>query len=217
MHPRYSQQVLRNFIVFEGVDGAGSTTQGQLLVKNLHRAGRKALLTTEPTSGPIGNLVRQVLRGRLGDWGNPEQTDRQLAHLFAADRFDHLYNTVDGVERQIQSGFTVVSTRYFFSSYAYNARNPEAFELVGRLNQEFPLPELVVHLRVPMEVSLQRLHKRDMRELYEREDELVRVAEAYERIFEPIRDRVLEFETQDSPEQTAKNVFEGVAKRLGLG
>lgn len=217
MHPHYSAQTLRGFIVFEGLDGAGTTTQAQALVDGLKHSGRPALLTSEPTSGPIGSTIKLALRGRLATAPTREQVDRQLAYLFAADRFDHLYNGTDGIERQIAKGFTVVSTRYYFSSYAYNARTAADFDLVDRLNRDFPLPELVVYLRVPMEVSLDRLAKRDLREHYEREDELERVAGNFSRLFEPIHDRVLDFRSDGNKEELSAKILRAVQERLGKG
>ena len=214
MHPRYSSQTLPRFIVFEGLDGAGTTTQAQALVDGLNNSGHPAVMTSEPTTGPIGSMIRLILRGRLATADTRELIDRQLAYLFAADRFDHIYNSTDGVERQVAKGFTVVSTRYFFSSYAYNGRTAEDFDLVDRLNRDFPLPGLVVYLKVPMAVSLNRLAKRDVREHYEHEDELERVATNFNRLFEPIRDRVLEYNSDGNKEELAARILAEVTGRL---
>jgi dTMP kinase len=214
MQPHFSPETLENSVVFEGLDGAGSSTQARRLVERLHREGHPALLTSEPTGGPVGALIRMILRGRLRAAGNSAQTDRQLAHLFAADRFDHLYNEVDGIARQAQSGTIAVSARYYFSSYAYNARSEADFDLVDRLNRDFPLPQLVIYLRVPMELSLGRLKRRQLRELYEKEEELRRVEENYNLLFAPIRDRVLEFTTEGNLNETAEQIWDAVRARL---
>src|SRR5713101_5144548 len=79
------------FIVLEGIDGAGTTTQAQLLSAELRRDGHLVLTTREPSDGPVGTLIRQALTGRLS---LPERagplSDETLALLFAADRLDHL-------------------------------------------------------------------------------------------------------------------------------
>lgn len=212
--PSYSKEVLPGFIVFEGLDGAGSSTQAGLLQRNLEERGRRVVLQGEPTAGPIGNLIRQVMRGRLLVSADRGETERQLAYLFAADRHDHLYNATDGVLHLLGAGFLVISTRYFFSSHAYNASTPDRFDLVDRLNRDFPLPELVVYLTCPLELSLARLDQRDLKEFYERRDEQTRVREAYEAVLAPLGGRVLRFESDGDPERTAGEILAAVGDRL---
>ncbi|HMX62643.1 MAG TPA: hypothetical protein PKD58_06220, partial [Candidatus Sumerlaeota bacterium] len=110
-------------------------------------------------------------------------------------------------------GFVAISTRYFFSSYAYNARTEADFDLVDRLNRDFPLPQAIVYLKVPLDVALDRIGKRDVREFYEHEAELKRVAGNFDRILEPVRDRVVEVETNGDLHDCAQKVLAGV-KRL---
>jgi dTMP kinase len=105
------------FIVFEGLDGSGKSTQIQMLSKRLQDlgVGLKVYTTAEPTEGPIGTLIRQMLSGKM-------QTDqRALACLFAADRTDHLVNKSYGIKNKVDSGELVLCDRYYFSSYAYHA------------------------------------------------------------------------------------------------
>jgi len=208
--PRYSPETLPGFIVVEGLDGAGTSTQSELLRKRLRREGYNAELSAEPTNGPVGTLVRQIMRGRLNISADRLVTERQLAYLFAADRHDHLYNDVDGIAGLSARGIVAISTRYFFSSYAYNGRTMQAFDLVERLNADFPLPQAVVYLRVPVEVSLARLNKRDVREFYEHEDELRRVDAAFGSLFGAIRDRVVEVESVGDATEVSDRIAEGV-------
>src|SRR5438874_12719044 len=89
------------FIVFEGLDGSGSTTQANLLYERLVEHGRKAWLTSEPSSGPIRQLIRLFFSGRVVLPSDPAIRDRQFAYLFAADRFDHLHNATTGILRHL--------------------------------------------------------------------------------------------------------------------
>lgn len=207
--------VMEKFVVVEGLDGAGTTTQSALLESGLNARGIPAVLSMEPTAGPIGVLIKQIMRGRLRSTATREETESQLAYLFAADRFDHLYNDVDGVRASIERGRVAISTRYFFSSYVYNGRTPEKLDLVDRLNRDFPIPAVTVFLRVPLEVSLERLAHRDVREFYEQEAELRRVSEAYERIVEALGDRALVFESLGDAREVSSRIVEAVAARLG--
>ncbi|NOZ00603.1 MAG: dTMP kinase, partial [Deltaproteobacteria bacterium] len=84
------------FLVFEGIDGAGTTTQSRRLAQRLlaERPDLRVLVTAEPTDRPVGGMIRDVLGGRLagvGPTGDDAPFDRvALALLFAADRLDHV-------------------------------------------------------------------------------------------------------------------------------
>lgn len=170
------------FVVFEGLDGSGTSTQASLLEKAWLVSGRKVMLTCEPSPGPVGTLIRQAFKGRIKFPSDPEQFDRQMAYLFAADRFDHLYNDIDGVIPMMARGTSIISTRYYFSSFAYHCTNESHWELVHRLNDDFPQPDLLVYLRNPVDESIRRLERRCTLDSYEQPDKLAIVAENYERI-----------------------------------
>jgi dTMP kinase len=128
------------FIVFEGIDGSGKTTQVGRLAQKLQHAGVKIHTTFEPTNGPVGAILRQYLVQRVSF------DPRVLPYLYAADRADHLYNDKTGIERALASGVTVICDRYVLSSFAYQV--PEhSFELVEYLNRRFKIPDLTFFLR----------------------------------------------------------------------
>ena len=103
------------FIVLEGIDGSGKSSQTGPLVRRLEELGVPCRETREPTGGPVGSLIRQIFTGRA------TADNRVIAALYAADRLDHLVNEVDGLCAAIDRGITVVSDRYYFSSYAYHS------------------------------------------------------------------------------------------------
>src|SRR5690348_3104187 len=80
-----------SFIVLEGIDGCGSTTQAKLLTEALRARGRTVVATAEPSSGAIGKLIRQALSGQdpaiAFDWAT-------MALLFAADRVHHVQEVI---------------------------------------------------------------------------------------------------------------------------
>ena len=104
-----------HFLALEGIDGCGKSTQLALLANRLKAAGLPCVTTCEPTGGPIGKLLRQVLTGQV------KCDSRVVAPLFAADRLDHLLNEENGLCRAVEQGRTVLSDRYYFSSYAYQS------------------------------------------------------------------------------------------------
>lgn len=177
------------FIVFEGLDGSGTSTQAALLKDYLSTESSIAYLTSEPSDGPVGTMIRQAFKGRIGfskgvdSLGNGDLFDQQMAYLFAADRHDHLYNGIDGVFKLLATGASVISTRYFFSSYAYHCRTDDDFELVKRLNFKFPNPDLVIYLNNPVDVSIGRMSNRAFKDEYENAEKLRLVSKNYDRIF----------------------------------
>ena len=113
-----SGQTTGRFLALEGIDGSGKSTQLQLLLERLRARGVECCGTREPSDGPVGAMIRQILTGRV------TADNRVIAGLFAADRLDHLVNRRDGILEQVRSGVTVVTDRYYFSSYACCGRTP---------------------------------------------------------------------------------------------
>ena len=121
-----------------------------------------------------------------------------MAYLFAADRHDHLYNDVDGVFKLLENNYHVISTRYYFSSLAYNCDSVEQFDFIQKLNDRFPNPDLTIYIDLPIEVSLSRLQERSLQEIYETKAKLTKVREQYLQIFSTYEGRALSIDgTQD--------------------
>lgn len=179
------------FIVFEGIDGSGTSTQASLLRDALQAMSRPAILTAEPSEGPIGNMIRQAMKGRIRFATETEAFDAQMAYLFAADRHDHLHNPVDGVLKLVDEGKHVISTRYYFSSLAYHVGTDAEHAFVAGLNARFPAPDLVIYLRNRVELSIERMAARAHKDVYENPDKLTLVAQNYERIFSDYRGELL--------------------------
>ena len=164
--------VLKNFIVFEGIDGAGTSTQIKKLVES---DPQKYIATAEPTSGPTGKFLRQML---AGDFKVDERTN---AYLFAADRCQHIFGQ-GGVKDLCESGKIVVSDRYFFSSLAYQSVSC-GLELPMLLNSPFPLPDYLFFFDINPEVSLARVNARnESKEIYENIEAQKKIAVLYEKV-----------------------------------
>ncbi|NJK57170.1 MAG: dTMP kinase [Pleurocapsa sp. SU_5_0] len=188
----------RLFIVFEGIDSSGKTTQAELLKNSLIANQELAVISPEPSNGIIGNLIRQALKQRIIFSKDRDLFDRQMAYLFAADRHDHLYNDVDGVFKLIKDNYHVISTRYYFSSLAYNCDSIEEFDFIQKLNDRFPNPDLTIYIDIPIEVSLARLRNRSLQEIYETKVKLTKVREQYQKIFSAYQGQAIAIDgTQD--------------------
>jgi dTMP kinase len=140
------------FLVLEGIDGSGTTTQLDRAVAYVSSLGFPALPTREPSTGPIGRLLREALLGRLGLPEGASMDGRTMALLFAADRIDHLQREI---EPQLASGMTVISDRYLLSSLAYQAEEAEREWVLG-LARGILRPDLTLFLDLPVEVAAQR-------------------------------------------------------------
>jgi dTMP kinase len=202
------------FIVLEGIDGSGTSTQAELLKQYFQSQGDKAVISPEPSAGPIGNLIRDTLKQRIFFTSDRELFDEQMAYLFAADRHDHLYNDIDGVFKLIERGFQVISTRYYFSSLAYNCHTPEQFTFVSNLNNKFPNPDLVIYLDLPVDVSLSRLKERTLQEIYETQTKLNQVRSKYQHIFSEYQGVLLTIDGTDSKENIHQQIIKFIEVNL---
>jgi dTMP kinase len=190
------------FIVLEGLDGSGSSTQARKLVEYLSKhSERKVRLTSEPSGGPVGQMIRTGMSGRLKFSSDKHQFDRQMAYLFAADRYDHLHNETDGILGHIQRGYTVVSTRYYFSSFAYHCDTADDFQLVRKLNEDFPHPDITIFLDVPVTTSVSRLNTRSHLDQYENATKLTVVRENYHKFFSTYSGKLLWLNGEGSEEE----------------
>ena len=152
------------FVVVEGVDGAGTTTHTRLLLEGLRARGLPVHSTREPSDGPIGVQIRQVLTGRLvvpGIHGARPPSWTTMALLFAADRMDHIESTI---VPNLMDGVTVISDRYYHSSVAYQSitggGGDAPVRWVKALNQHARRPDLTIVLDLPPEVAARRRNER---------------------------------------------------------
>ncbi len=172
------------FIVLEGPDGAGITTQAALLRDGLVARGMKAFATKEPTGGPIGAVIRQALSHRLVYPPSQPVGDEVMALLYAADRLDHV--RADILPR-IEAGTHVICDRYRLSSYAYQGLTAGQ-EWVRALNSRAMPPDLTVFIDVPPEVSQRRIAARGgYVELYETDERLRPIYANYITLIEELR------------------------------
>ena len=196
-----------SFLAFEGIDGSGKTTQLALLKARLEAEGFTALCTKEPTDGPVGRLLRQVLTGEI------ELDERATVPLFAADRLDHLLNPVDGLCAALERGCNVLTDRYYFSSYAYQTTTGVPMERVIDANAECAAllrPTVTVFFDLDPEEALRRIAARRGRtELFETRERLTAVRQNYLAAFERLRDveNVLTVDAALSPQRVAEELW----------
>lgn len=169
------------FIVLEGLDGSGQSTQAGKLVDFLNRPEQKLKfghtgvhLTKEPTSSLIGGLIRSQLSH---EWKSSQEC---LQLLFSADRAHHLEKEIIPL---LDRGITVISDRYFFSTIAYGSLDIKDRDWLLNLNKNFILPDITFLLKVPSKVCIERIDKtRFSVTLFEQEEKLERVWGNFEKL-----------------------------------
>ena len=201
------------FFALEGIDGSGKSTQLPLLARRLEVLGRPCVQTREPTDGPIGKLLRQVLTGQV------VCDSRVVAPLFVADRLDHLLRQGDGLLALVEGGADVVCDRYYFSSYAYQSVDlPLEWVIeVNRPCADLLRPDATLFLDVDPELALERIARgRDHTELFETRERLTRTREQYFRAFEAEGDRETIFVLPGNlpPEELSQVIWDRVAPLL---
>lgn len=199
------------FIVLEGIDGAGTTTQAELLKDRLVTYGRRVVLTREPTRGPVGRFLRQALGGKLQEEGQPVELGwDSMALLFAADRMDHLRREV---LPELSRGAVVISDRYDLSSVIYqSATCPEGEQAIPwllALNERACRPDLTLVLDIdPDAAALRREARGEESEIYERGDLQRKLRDLYKSAQELLpADRIALLSGEGSREDVAARIF----------
>jgi dTMP kinase len=166
---RLSGGAVAVLIAFEGIDGAGKSTQIARLARWLEERGREVVTTREPTDGPWGQKIRVAAQS-----GRMAPADELAA--FIADRRDHVAAVIAPA---LAAGKVVLIDRYYISTAAYQgARGLDPAEIVAA-HDFAPAPDLVLIFDLPPAVGLERLRRRGPADLFEIEDELARVREIF--------------------------------------
>jgi dTMP kinase len=139
------------FIVIEGLDGSGKTTQATLLAEKLSKS-YKVHITAEPSNGKIGTFIRKAClyeQTRL-----PVEAE---ALLFAADRIEHMQKEV---RPALNEGKLVICDRYVYSTLAYQGSLGLSLEWIKTTNARALQPDFALFIDVPPEKVLGRLQRK---------------------------------------------------------
>ena len=149
--------------------------------------------------------------------GRIKADNRVIASLFAADRADHLLNDTDGICNQIEDGITVVTDRYYFSSYAYHSVDMDMDRVIAMnsVSSEVLKPTVTVFLDVPVALALERIAKnRFHTELFEKEERLTKVRENYFKAFDKLKDseNVVVIDADADEETVAERIWNAISE-----
>jgi len=159
------------FIVVEGLDGSGKSTQIKMLKEYLESKGEKVFMTAEPSEGRIGKTLREMLSEDI-------PTDMYFqAGMFLADRIDHCTNPENGIKKMLEEGYTVISDRYYYSTFAYQGTKSD-MDYIMKINLDCPAilrPDVCIFLDLNPEICKGRIDtNRGKTEMYEKNIEVMK-------------------------------------------
>jgi dTMP kinase len=199
------------FVVLEGIDGSGTTTQAARLTTRLADAGIAAELTKEPSEGPLGAVVRDAIEKRV------TLDETALALAFAADRADHLFNQDHGIAGRLEAGQWVVSDRYVLSTLAYQPSATIERSWLESINAFAIEPDLTIFLDADPATSLARIAARgDTDDLFHGPAELEQARANYEAALSGFTGEVLRVDAEGPIDAVAEQVWRGVREMLRL-
>ncbi len=204
------------FVVVEGIDGAGTTTQVARLAERLRPGARPVRTTREPSDGPVGTLVRQVLTGRIVTPNGKAPGWPAMALLFAADRMDHVESEI---EPWVTGGGIMISDRYDASSLAYQSvssgrAGDGTVDWIRSLNRHAPRPDLTIVLDCPADLAAARRESRgEAAQLYEQNEVQQALAAFYRDLARHMpNDRITLVDAAGSIEDVQRRVGEAYDK-----
>ena len=194
------------FIVIEGLDGAGKTTQARLLVERFLKNSRDAVYLKEPTNGPWGMKIREI-----AEQGRDHVTPEEELGFFIKDREeDSRQNIIPALE----SGKAVIMDRYIFSNAAYQGALGLNPEMIFDKNRGFPSPDIVFFLEIPPEEGLKRVNKRGAANVgFEKIEYLRRVHEIFNGN-SPGFAKMTRIDALQPPDEIAEIVWQKIAQLL---
>lgn len=202
------------FIAFEGIDGAGKTTQVELLARNLRALGREVSLSAEPTSLESGKAIRRALSGA------EKKTECQMAAMFVLDRIAHNTDAEIGIEPLTERGIDVISDRYYYSSLAYQGAATD-YAWVKTMNigsPEIRRPDLCIYLDLLPEQSLERISRnRESVEIYENLEKLTVTRNTFLSVIDDLKgdgENIYIVDANRAPEDIATEIFDIVKRYI---
>ena len=189
------------FIVIEGMDGSGKTTQAKMLAKFLKKQGFSVALTHEPSNNAIGKMISNELVK------DKNLSAHAISLAFAADRMIHLEKTI---KPALDKYDYVVSDRYYHSSLAYQPLQGSPYEWVRQLNRYVLEPDMTFIIDVPVEIFLERRGETDV--IFEKREFQEKLRNSYLELAENLSDPIAVVEGIRSIEDIHAEIREKVIK-----
>jgi dTMP kinase len=199
------------FVVFEGLDGAGTTTQQSYLANWLTDAAVAVETTKEPTSGPLGGVIRQAIDKRT------VLDPVALALAFAADRADHVTNPINGIAKSLHEKKWVLCDRYLFSSLAYQSVAGIDTDWILEINRFAISPDVTIFIDTDPEVCMDRIRSRSSHEeLFHDQSLLQQTRAIYGKVIddERLTGKLIVVDGNNKPDDVAHEIQRNVTEWL---
>ena len=157
-------------INLEGIDGCGKSTQTKLLQKKLEELGENTVILKEPTNGPHGQKLWDVLHGKR------KATNEEILEFFILDRKQHVN---EKIQPALDDGTIVLMDRFYYSSMAYQVAGGLDVEYIRNKHNFAPDPDIVLIFDLPVSTALERVRGHSEADEFEKEEHLEKVREAY--------------------------------------
>ncbi len=168
------------FIVIEGLDGSGKTTQSKYLFDRLSEMGYNATIESEPTYGAIGKFIRKALSEKV----KLDMMSLQL--LFIADRNEHIKSISEEINNKV-----VICDRYYYSTIAYGEAVGVSRSYLESMNSIFPIPDKTFFLEIDPSNAIKRIDSgRHNKEIFEKLETLKRIKSSYDKFKSPEIERI---------------------------
>jgi dTMP kinase len=185
----------------EGIDGCGKSTQSKLLKKKLEKEKEKVIILKEPTKGPHGLKLWEMLQGKR------KATNEEILELFVLDRKQHVE---DKIQPALDERFIVLMDRYYYSSMAYQAAGGIDIDIIRNRHLFAPEPDIVLIFDLPVPVALERVKGHSKADEFEKEEHLEKVRDAYLHLRNDPLVRIVD--SVRTPEEIFKDVWELVSE-----
>ena len=201
------------YIVFEGIDGSGKSTQCELLGRALDRRGITPIYLREPSFGDLGRQVRDQI-------STETDLDPGVLHeMFTADRISHVAEKIRPALQFIErhDGFVLLQSRGYLSAPAYQGGDADDLIAMLRGQQEIaPKPDVFIYIDVDEQVAIDRIRERNAaRVTFDTEEKLWRIRERYLTLIDEPSERIVKFDGDQSSEALHKSILKFVTTELG--
>ena len=194
------------FIVFEGIDGSGKSTQSKMLKKHLEKKSYKTFLTQEPSNSAIGKLIKKSINS-----GKKNISNEAIALLFAADRAEHIKK----IKRELEKGKSVICDRYYYSSLAYQGASGLSLNWLMEINKFAIKPSIAFYLDIAPEKALERIKKRKTKSYFEKLAFLSNVRKIYKQLCKEYEE-LFEIDASKGREEVHREIVKILKSQLSI-
>jgi len=193
--------MIQVLIDLEGIDGCGKSTQSKFLMEKFEENNEQAIILKEPTDGKYGKKLWEMLNGKR------EATTEQILDLFVRDRKEHVE---DKINPALKEGKIVLMDRYYYSTMAYQAAAGIDVNRIRKDNEFAPKPDIVLIFDLPADLAMKRVKGHSVADVFEKEEHLEKVREAYLNLREDPIVRIID--STRTPEEIFEEVWKLVSE-----